>query len=25
VVWHLLHIDTAVDRVIEQFFPNQED
>lgn len=25
VVWHLLHIDTAVDRVIEQFFPKQED
>ncbi|EPO5293086.1 DUF7238 family protein, partial [Escherichia coli] len=22
---HLLHIDTAVDRVIEQFLPKQED
>ena len=24
VVWHLLHIDTAVDRVIEQFSLNKK-
>lgn len=25
IVWHLLHIDTAIDRILEAFFPKQED